>query len=258
MAGDPFEPELAAAAAGDVRGGGDGRGRRAPAARPRPHRPTCRGASASGIRSSAARSTRRRPAAGGWAPTSGAPRRSRRAGRRRAARAHHVERSAREGDVDAVAVLREAGEAAARLAPASAAHWFADALRLLPATAPAEERVELLLARARRADRGRPLRRQPRRAARGARARRPTTRTRCAPGSPAPAPASRASSGGTSRPARASRAPSTSLPDQGSAEAVGADDRARRERSSAARSTRRCTSGPSARVSAARRLGDAP
>ncbi|HEX5617323.1 MAG TPA: AAA family ATPase, partial [Solirubrobacteraceae bacterium] len=65
-----------------------------------------------------------------------------------AARAHHVERSAREGDLDAIAVLREAGEAAARLAPASAARWFAGALRLLPQTAPAEERVELLLTRA--------------------------------------------------------------------------------------------------------------
>src|SRR5438034_8981505 len=65
-----------------------------------------------------------------------------------AARAHHVERSAREGDMAAVAVLREAGDAAARLAPASAAGWFAGALRLLPQNAPAEERVELLLARA--------------------------------------------------------------------------------------------------------------
>jgi DNA-binding NarL/FixJ family response regulator len=65
------------------------------------------------------------------------------------ARAHHVERSARKGDLAAVAVLREAGEAAARLAPASAADWFAGALRLLPQTAPAQERVELLLARAR-------------------------------------------------------------------------------------------------------------
>jgi DNA-binding NarL/FixJ family response regulator/tetratricopeptide (TPR) repeat protein len=65
-----------------------------------------------------------------------------------AARAHHVERSAREGDVGAVTVLREAGEAAVRLAPASAARWFADALRLLPQTASAEERVELLLASA--------------------------------------------------------------------------------------------------------------
>jgi len=65
-----------------------------------------------------------------------------------AARAHHVERSARDGDVAAVAVLREAGEAAARLAPASAAHWFAGALRLLPQTASTQERVQLLLARA--------------------------------------------------------------------------------------------------------------
>jgi ATP/maltotriose-dependent transcriptional regulator MalT len=65
------------------------------------------------------------------------------------ARAHHVERSAREGDADAVDVLREAGEEAARLAPASAAHWFAEALRLQPANAPVEERIELLFARAR-------------------------------------------------------------------------------------------------------------
>src|SRR6266536_3710299 len=65
-----------------------------------------------------------------------------------AARAHHIERSAREGDLAAVAVLREAGEAAARLAPESAARWFGGALRLLPQTAPPQERVELLLARA--------------------------------------------------------------------------------------------------------------
>ena len=64
-----------------------------------------------------------------------------------AARSHHVERSAREGDLEAVAVLREAGEGAARLAPASAANWFAQALRLLPASAPSNERIELLLAR---------------------------------------------------------------------------------------------------------------
>ena len=63
-----------------------------------------------------------------------------------AARAHHVEIAARDGDRDAVAVLREAGEAAAARAPASAAHWFAAARRLLPPTAPAQERVELLLA----------------------------------------------------------------------------------------------------------------
>ena len=41
-----------------------------------------------------------------------------------AERAHHVERSARQGDAAAVATLREAGEAAAQRAPASAARWF--------------------------------------------------------------------------------------------------------------------------------------
>lgn len=65
-----------------------------------------------------------------------------------AARAHHVERSARHGDLAAVAVLREAGELSARLAPGSAARWFAAALRLLPQTAPTRDRVELLLVRA--------------------------------------------------------------------------------------------------------------
>lgn len=65
-----------------------------------------------------------------------------------AGRAHHVERSAREGDAVAAAVLREAGDAAARLAPESAARWFGAALRVLPQTAPANERIELLLARA--------------------------------------------------------------------------------------------------------------
>ena len=65
-----------------------------------------------------------------------------------AGRAHHVERSARQGDVAAVAVLRDAGESAARLAPESAAEWFGAALRLLPETSPSEARVELLLARA--------------------------------------------------------------------------------------------------------------
>ena len=65
-----------------------------------------------------------------------------------AARAHHVERSAHEGDAVAAAVLREAGESAARLAPESAARWFGAALRLLPETAPVQERIELLLDRA--------------------------------------------------------------------------------------------------------------
>jgi len=64
-----------------------------------------------------------------------------------AVRAHHVERSAREGDAAAVALLREAGESATRLAPESAARWFGDALRLLPQNAHAGERIELLVAR---------------------------------------------------------------------------------------------------------------
>jgi DNA-binding CsgD family transcriptional regulator len=64
-----------------------------------------------------------------------------------ATRAHHVERSARQGDLAAVDVLRQAGEEAAGVAPVSAARWFAGALRLLPQTAPARDRIELLLAR---------------------------------------------------------------------------------------------------------------
>jgi hypothetical protein len=64
------------------------------------------------------------------------------------ARAHHVEHAARHGDAAALAVLREAGQAAALRAPASAARWFGAALRLLPDSAPPEQRVELLLARA--------------------------------------------------------------------------------------------------------------
>jgi ATP/maltotriose-dependent transcriptional regulator MalT len=64
-------------------------------------------------------------------------------------RAHHVERFARQGDATAVTTLREAGTAAAGRAPASAATWFGVALRLLPGDAPAAVRVELLLARAR-------------------------------------------------------------------------------------------------------------
>src|SRR5262249_33189465 len=92
-----------------------------------------------------------RAAAGGW--RLGAHERCAEAlaarGASAAARAHHVERSARQGDLAAVAALREAGEAAARLAPESAARWFGGALRLLPQGAPVRDRGELLLARAR-------------------------------------------------------------------------------------------------------------
>jgi ATP/maltotriose-dependent transcriptional regulator MalT len=64
-------------------------------------------------------------------------------------RARHVALAGRQGDMAAVAVLREAGETSAQRAPASAAVWFGDALRLLPEAAPTESRIELLLARAR-------------------------------------------------------------------------------------------------------------
>ena len=48
-----------------------------------------------------------------------------------AAHAHHVERSARVGDEEAAAVLEQAGHQAAARAPAVAARWFEAALRLL-------------------------------------------------------------------------------------------------------------------------------
>ena len=49
-------------------------------------------------------------------------------------RAHHIERFARQGDMAAVRTLREAGDAAAARAPGSAATWLGVALRLLPGT----------------------------------------------------------------------------------------------------------------------------
>jgi predicted ATPase len=48
------------------------------------------------------------------------------------ARARHVEYSARPGDDEAVATLTAAAEAAAPRAPAAASHWFEAALRLVP------------------------------------------------------------------------------------------------------------------------------
>jgi DNA-binding NarL/FixJ family response regulator len=49
-----------------------------------------------------------------------------------AERAHHVEQSASRGDEDAIALLLQAGDALAPTAPGAAAHWFEVALRLLP------------------------------------------------------------------------------------------------------------------------------
>src|SRR4051812_17592883 len=65
------------------------------------------------------------------------------------ARAHHLERCARPGDTAALEVLVEAARHAAARAPATAADWFAAALRLLPDTPEtAFRRLELLVGRA--------------------------------------------------------------------------------------------------------------
>jgi DNA-binding CsgD family transcriptional regulator len=58
--------------------------------------------------------------------------------------AHHVERSAMQGDELAVAVLVEAARGAASRAPLGAGRWLLAALRLLPAEAPPERRLGLL------------------------------------------------------------------------------------------------------------------
>jgi ATP/maltotriose-dependent transcriptional regulator MalT len=146
VAGDPFEPELAAAAAATSEAAGMqavdellGLDLIRTTDVPRRFR----------FRHPLVRRAVYEATAGGW--RLGAHERCSEAlaarGASAAARAHHVERSARQGDLAAVAVLREAGVATARLAPESAAWWFGGALRLLPQTAPAEDRVELLLAR---------------------------------------------------------------------------------------------------------------
>jgi DNA-binding CsgD family transcriptional regulator len=64
------------------------------------------------------------------------------------ARAQHIDASAKVGDAAAVAALTEAGRQSAQRAPATAARWFSGALRLLPESAPGEQRVELLSASA--------------------------------------------------------------------------------------------------------------
>ena len=59
-------------------------------------------------------------------------------------RARHVEQFALLGDREAIAVLREAADASAVRAPASAARWYRAALRLLPAD-PTDERAKVLV-----------------------------------------------------------------------------------------------------------------
>jgi len=65
------------------------------------------------------------------------------------AQAPHVERSARDGDAQAMAVLAAAGTASAPRAPALAVRWYAAALRLLPEGADTDrQRIGLLIAMA--------------------------------------------------------------------------------------------------------------
>jgi DNA-binding NarL/FixJ family response regulator len=66
-----------------------------------------------------------------------------------AERAHHVERAAHTGDLDAVELLARAAEQTMPSAPATAASWYAAASRLLPADHEHDERrLALLLAQA--------------------------------------------------------------------------------------------------------------
>ena len=94
-----------------------------------------RAAIASATRSCAAPSTTGPARRGGCRRTPVPPRRSPRGPGSLAARAHHVEHSARVGDDAAAAVLEQAGHQAAARAPAIAARWFDAALRLLGSSA---------------------------------------------------------------------------------------------------------------------------
>jgi ATP/maltotriose-dependent transcriptional regulator MalT len=63
--------------------------------------------------------------------------------------AHHVEQSAKVGDLEAIETLGQAGRSSAASAPASAARWFEGALRLLPGSrSMVPTRLELLVAHA--------------------------------------------------------------------------------------------------------------
>jgi ATP/maltotriose-dependent transcriptional regulator MalT len=148
VAGDPFDPELAAAAAGTPEAvtmdALDELLRRdlvRPTEVPRRFR----------FRHPLVRQAVYEAAPGGW--RLGAHERTADAlaarGSSVTVRAHHVEQAARSGDLAAVAVLREAGDALLARTPAGAARWFAAALRLLPDTAPPMDRIILGTALAR-------------------------------------------------------------------------------------------------------------
>ena len=132
VAGEPFEPDLAAAIAELS----ERRGPRALdellAARPRPPDPVPRQFV---FRHPLVRRAVYESTPAGWRLAAHARAAAALAARGAAAaeRAHHVEQSAGQGDEEAIALLLEAGDAAAARAPAAAARWFEAALRLLPA-----------------------------------------------------------------------------------------------------------------------------
>ena len=92
-------------------------------------------------------------ARGGWRLAAHARAASELAARGAAAgeRAHHVEQSAAQGDEEAIALLFEAGVAAAPRAPAVAVRWFAATLRLLRSSDERQVDVRVALASALRA-----------------------------------------------------------------------------------------------------------
>ena len=151
VAGDPFEPELAAAAAGMTEAGeltALDELLELDFVRPT----TCRGASASAIRSSAAPSTRRRPPAGASAPTSARRRHSPRAAPRRGA--GPPRRALRApGRRRAVALLAGAGEDAAGRASGSADRWYGGARGCSGGARARRGPVRILLAARRRSPR---------------------------------------------------------------------------------------------------------
>ena len=210
VTGDPFEADVAIAAAGieeavamdafdELLGVGPRPAHRRPAALPLP--PPAR--PARGLREHARRLAARRACAGGAEPRPSAGL------RRRRGRTMSSSPPAR-ATPTAVAVLAEAGMASLLRAPASAARWLSAALRILPADAPLEQRVGLLLTRARAL------------AAQGRLAEShadlvesialvPPTPSACACSSSRRAPASSACSAATTRPTRACSRASTSF-----------------------------------------------
>ncbi len=144
VAGDPFEPEPAAAAAGvdeDAALRAIDELQAADLVRP------VDGARRFRFRHPLVRHAVYEAAAGGWrlgAHSRAADLLATR-GASPAQRAHHVARAAREGDLDAVELLVAAADEAAAMAPATAAGWYEAALRLLPDRPEHRERVVGLL-----------------------------------------------------------------------------------------------------------------